>query len=162
MESFVRHYYETLDEYEAAQRGKKILYPLIRHESDSSNAEYWALTEKLKGRERCIASMFIDAVKEHDRKRIVELANAVEFFKNKRYPKLWGADHDRLRMIWLKTLLEHYGERITIRQLAQFLAQGASATGKKLETPADGFSALRRKCKQLNFPLAESRKTSGK
>jgi hypothetical protein len=56
------------------------------------------------------------------------------------------------------------GEKITIREVAEFLARRKSGLKQtpKIETPADGFSALRKKCRELNVPLAPSRKISPK
>lgn len=46
---------------------------------------------------------------------------------------------------------------MTIRQVAEYVAMD-----KTVGSSEDGFSALRRKCQAIGFPLQESRKTSQK
>jgi hypothetical protein len=165
-ESFLRPYYDALDALEAAMKGNLICPPILKGEygnwSDISRDKFAALTKQLEERKETIASIFIEAVNTHDGERIMNLARAVWFFKDKRHP-FPPADRERTLLLFLKGLLDHTGEKLTIRQVAQFLnLEELSAGRKKLETPADGFSALRRKCKELGIPLAESRKTRRK
>lgn len=145
-------------------KGKAILAPLVRKEYDSetSTAELEKLQTELKQREQTIIGIFLEAINNHDGKAVMELAQAVWFFKDKRLPKRIPADRERSTMIALKSILDGAGEKISIRTLAEFLAVEAKAAGKKFEVSEDGFSALRRKCKEMNFPLAESRKRSRK
>jgi hypothetical protein len=57
-------------------------------------------------------------------------------------------------------------DKMTIREVAEYLAweknhkigDPVKSTFPKIETPADGFSALRRKCREVDFPLAPSKR----
>jgi len=164
VEAFLKLYYKALDEQEAAMKGKKNFTPLVRKDyaASVSHEEFQKIDRELKDREQTIVGIFLDAVNNHDGQTIIELANAVWFFKDKRLPNRIPADRERGTMIALKTLLDSAGQKIPIRTLAEFMAIEAKAAGKKFAIPEDGFSALRRKCKDMNFPLAESRKTSRK
>jgi hypothetical protein len=77
-------------------------------------------------------------------------------------PVEYGSDsqlYDRTRALCLclKSVLDEKGEKLTIRQVATFLAHRNFAETPRLDTPADGFSRLRRICREINFPLAETR-----
>lgn len=100
---------------------------------------------------------FVKALEESDADKILEIAEAVRFFKTHRHPVQKDADPERQGILWLK---ERFGgpddEWLTIREVADFIA------GKKVKTTDDGFSSLRRKCKELGLPLASSRKITGK
>jgi len=74
---------------------------------------------------------------------------------NQQYPK----NHDKRR---LSESLSFCKQAIRSRLVAQFLILDDAEARKKMKTPADGFSALRRKCLQLGVPLAESRKRKKK
>ena len=162
-ESFARHYYDALDEVQAAERGKTtcLPFPFSRREFDiKSSEEVRALWKKLQDKERCMAGILINAMNSHDSEMVMDLARAVSFFKDKRYPKFVAEDRERTILLCMKSLMERTGEKLTIRQVAQFLSMDELSAGKKLEVPADGFSALRRKCREINFPLAPLRKIS--
>ena len=103
--------------------------------------------------EKGICDIFIDAMKRNDADKIIEIAQAVWFFKDKRYPMFKPIDRERGLLLFAKARLDFHEQQWTIREVSEYLSGG-----KKVETPADGFSALRRKCRELNFPLAESRK----
>jgi hypothetical protein len=107
--------------------------------------------------------MFMQAVNSHNVERIMNLAKAVAFFKDKHLsPDFVPADRERALLLFLKMLVDRSGEKISIRRVAQFLLLDNPEARKKMVTPADGFSALRRKCLRLGIPLAESRKISPK
>jgi hypothetical protein len=163
-EAFIRLYYKSLDEWGAAMKGKKTLSPIWQGEADISPEEFQATHKKLREAEAMISQMFIDAVNRHDREAVLELANAVWFFRDKRYPNFIPADPERSQLLVLKQLMRVAEGKLTIRQVAQFLALKNTPLGQKIkiQSTEDGFSALRRKCKQLGIPLAESRKTSRK
>jgi hypothetical protein len=74
---------------------------------------------------------------------------------NQQYPK----GHGKRR---LSESLNYCKQVIRSRLVAQFLILDDAEARKKMKTPADGFSALRRKCLQLGVPLAESRKRKKK
>jgi len=118
------------------------------------------LHKELQSKQIAIAGIFIDAVNRHDGERIMQLAKAVWFFKDKREPNMNLADRERTILLFLKTILGHSGEKMTIRQVAQFMSIDDFSDGKQLKIPPDGFSALRRKCRELNIPLKPSRKIS--
>ena len=103
-----------------------------------------------------ICKIFLKAVQEHDAGKIIEIANAVLFFKGKFDPGFIHADPERNALLLIKDNLQRHKQKFTIRQVAELLARG------KVKTPADGFSALRRKCRELNVPIAPSRKISKK
>lgn len=113
------------------------------------------MQESQKHTEKAIFDIFMDAVNRNDASKILEIAETVRFFKDKRHPFHVDADKDRRWLIFLKARLGD-GESWPIRKVAEFLAGG------KVETPRDGFSALRRKCRELNFPISPSRKTRRK
>lgn len=159
--SFIRLYYDALDCMEAAMRLKKSLLPMSHLEADIELvSEIQAAEKKLKERAECISGIFIEAVNSHDREMIINLADAVWFFKGKRGPQFVPADLERSQLLFLKSILKHTGEKLTIRQIAQFLALRNLKLGQKLEikTPDDGFSALRRKCIELNIPFVPASK----
>lgn len=145
-------------------RGKRYLNPFLLGQCDSTytDEELNALAKKVKEYEETICSIFLQAVKHHDGKMIMELARGVWFFKDKRLFNHVPADRERGVLISLKMMLEEAGQKIPIRTLAEFLAIEAKAHGRKFNPEADGYSTLRRKCRQLDFPLAESRKTGRK
>ena len=62
----------------------------------------------------------------------------------------------------LKQIYLDKGKPFTIREVAKFVHMDADVQGKKFETSADGFSSLRRKCKQMGIPIKDSRKTKRK
>jgi len=85
------------------------------------------------------------------------------FFKDKRPSSDFiPADRERALLLFIKTIIDHSKEKIPIRMVAQFLILDDAEAHKKMKTPADGFSALRRKCLHLGVPLAESRKRKQK
>jgi hypothetical protein len=125
------------------------LWEKVRMIKLSPQAELEAL-ERFCGRENLkITRIFIDAVKNRDSKKIMEIAHAVEFFKF--FDIETAGDRYRSGILANKKILDKYGEKMTLRKLAE-----------KIEWPqsnsADGLSQLRRICRELNFPLAQSRK----
>jgi len=103
-----------------------------------------------------IAEEFFRALDNSDSEKILEIARGVWFFRNKRPGNFVPADPERMKLLHFKMTLAPW-EKVTIRTIAQHLAGTDD-----IPTPADGFSALRRKCRQLGIPLAESRKRSKK
>lgn len=96
-----------------------------------------------------LVCIVMDAINRKDSESLYQLARAVESrrAKEQREP----ADLLRMKILHLKTVVELTGAKWTLRQLAECIA------GKRLDNPADGFSGLRRICKELKFPLAPSR-----
>jgi len=145
-------------------KGKRQLYPVFKEEFDDeySPADIEKLKNKLTEREKTISSIFIQAVNEHDGEMIMNLARAAWFFKDKRPANFAPADRERALLLMLKLVTKHTGETLSIRQVAQYLSLDDIAHGKDLPTSEDGFSAIRRKCRQLGIPLVESRKRKTK
>jgi hypothetical protein len=101
--------------------------------------------------------IFMSAMDAQDFQTIQELANAVRFLKDIKYPSRAAADPDREKLLALKLRIQTGGKIMTLREVAEFLKNSIS-----LYSPEDGFSALRRKCHGINLPLAPSRKISKK
>jgi hypothetical protein len=97
--------------------------------------------------------IFFNAIKNRDSKKIIEIANAVEFLKSFHVGK--NCDRHRAKILFLKEALDGRGERWTIRKLAEIIKW------PKVNT-IDGMAQLRRLCHELKFPLAPSRQISGK
>lgn len=163
-ESFLRLYYEAKFRWEyAVESGKEVLFPWKVAAKIKSDSDFKILKNKFEDMERMISQMFMRAVDSHDGERILNLAKAVSFFKDKRPSSDFiPADRERALLLFIKTILDHSKEKIPIRMVAQFLILDDAEARKKMKTPADGFSALRRKCLQLGVPLAESRKRKKK
>ena len=100
-----------------------------------------------------IVRWFLEALDNHDGERIMRIARAVWFFKDKQ--GFNPVDHERTLLMFVKTLTDETETRLTIREIAEFIAADDS---RKTVYSQDGFSALRRKCRQLGIPLAPSRK----
>jgi len=100
--------------------------------------------------EKQLFEIFLLALIAHDRPTIIELADAAQFFDGMEGFK--AADPERLKLLRLKTSSAFNRSR-PIREIAEYLNGG-----KKVITPLDGFSALRRKCKELGIPVKRSRK----
>jgi hypothetical protein len=116
-----------------------------------------------------LREQFMAAVDADDFQKIHELAEAVRFFKTNKYPVHCDADPERAALLFLKKYYRHEDKdehKMTIREVAEFLAwekthkigDAVNSTFPKIETPADGFSALRRKCREVDFPLAPSKR----
>ncbi|HLX96203.1 MAG TPA: hypothetical protein VKU37_10715 [Verrucomicrobiae bacterium] len=142
-----------------AKKDKQIgMRPMVFFDGRRKRNVTWATAAQhlVKHVEKGICEIFVKALRENDAETIIELAQAVLFFKDKR-GGLVPKDRERGLLLLAKSRLNLYDQKWTIRETAEYLAGGPV-----VETPADGFSALRRKCRELNFPLAESRKRSRK
>ena len=162
-EAHLHFYYEALDDLEAAMNGKRFSIGLRgeREYADMTPEEFQELQKQVSDTKAAITEIFIEAVNNLDGDRIMRIATAVRWFRDKRPSKLLQVDRERTLLLFYKTALEeHKRVKPTIRQVAQFLALEDLAAGKKLVTPADGWSALRRKCKQVGLKLEASRKRS--
>jgi hypothetical protein len=120
------------------------------------NAEDEAADMRFEHWKNIVCDIFIKALLAHDREGILELANAAEFFKDKLDDDYVPADPERYKLLKLKTGSALNRPR-PIRKIAEYLNGG-----RRVQTPADGFSALRRKCKELGIPIQHSRKISKK
>ena len=118
-----------------------------------------------------LREIFMAAVEADDFQKIHDLAEAVRFFKTNKYPVHCDADPERAALLSLKKNYRHDDkdeDKMTIREVAEYLAwektckigDPVGSKFPKIETPADGFSALRRKCREVDFPLAPSTRKS--
>lgn len=103
-----------------------------------------------------ICDVFIQAVIEHNEQTILELAKAASFFKDK-LGKSPAADPERLKLLAIKNRPRIF-RTLTIRQIAEGIYD---KNGLKHHA-ADGFSVLRRKCKELGITIRPSKKRSRK
>jgi hypothetical protein len=105
-----------------------------------------------------ICDVFIKAVIEHDRKTILELADAAAFFEDKLGDDFTPADPVRFKLLKIKNQPRLYQKKFTMRQIAE------QVYDKKclVAAAADGFSRLRQTCKQLGIQIIPSRHTSKK
>lgn len=144
-------------------KGKKIFPGRYKAElpKDFDLSEMLQIEKELNGAKATIVGLFIDAVNNHDVAAIMEIARAVWFFKDHRHPHP-SADRERLALLFLRDIFQEHGGSWTIREIAKFVALEDTFLGKPFEAPADGFSALRRKCKELGIPVKPSRKTTKK
>jgi hypothetical protein len=158
-ETFV-NYYASIANMKTRSKDKSALEPRYEyfdgkrtHRKKMNFLQVCEFTKKHV--EKGLFEVFVKALEECDATKILEIAEAVRFFKTNRYPFHQDADPERYWLLWAKERLGD-DEKWTIRQIAEFLA------GERVETPADGFSSLRRKCREIGFPIAESRKISRK
>lgn len=141
------------------KKNKKIFEPALEGAYGGVSAsEVRELHAKLQKEERTITAIFLDAVNRHDGEQIMALARAVWFFKDKRHNNFADVDNERKQLLFLKTVTDEIGEKLTIRDVALALGFENLTEEKKRDMAADGFSALRRKCKQLGIVLVPSRK----
>lgn len=99
-----------------------------------------------------ICELFIKAVIKHDRDAIIKLADAAAFWKGK-LDKDYAVDKVRYKLLRLKNSSLFARHRsYTIRFLAEYVY------GRNVETPPDGFSYLRRICKEIGIRIKPSRK----
>ena len=114
-----------------------------------------AMDELIKN-EKVLCDIFIQAVRNLDGNKVMEIASGIWFLKNA-WQTQSNLDVERGLLLWIKPVLINNNKKWTILEVAKFLARG-----KKVRMSADGFSSLRRKCKELDFPLAESGKSKRK
>jgi hypothetical protein len=94
-----------------------------------------------------ILGIVLFAIKTKDSATIFEIGKAIEFFKT----PVKSADPYRKKILFAKFILDSANLKMTI---------GALASALKLpkQSSLDGFSQLRRICRDLKFPLKASRK----
>ena len=167
-EDLVRMYYATRTELNTQMDGSRNWHHkvIIRRQGEKEiSTDVAKITElAFKNIKTSLFDKLMSAIDGEDSHKIQELADAVRFFKGRKRPHPIPIDVEREMLLSLK--VELGGEKITIRELAEFMAKkkkklGLAATPEN-DTPADGFSALRRKCREINSPLAPSRKISAK
>jgi hypothetical protein len=127
---------------------------LMKKTKMSKNSKYvMDLKASVEGFEKQICAEFLTAVRNCDASKIIEIADSVARFKGKFDADYQPADPERLRLLLLKYELQQRRKKMTVREVACFL-YGDDAE----KFSDDGFSALRRKCKELGFPLKPAKK----
>lgn len=99
-----------------------------------------------------LIKIFMDSINSRDFEKIVEIANAVKFIKSFEDKR---GDLFRAEILFHKLWLDKKGIKWPIRKVA-------GKIGWPDKVGADGFKQLRRMCKELNFPLAESKHKANK
>jgi hypothetical protein len=98
---------------------------------------------------KVVSDVFVTALLNHDKKTILELANAAEFFKGK-IGMAQEVEPVCAKLLMLKATYNiHKG--MTIREIAEFVY------GKGVAPRTDGYSHLRQLCKKLGLPIKPSR-----
>ena len=108
-----------------------------------------------------LCQVFLAAVKSHDRDRIIEIADAVWYFKDKIVLDPAGAKHDPIRdaILKLRYLVKTTKSPMNIATAVSFVE---AITGKKIPGKENGYKDFRDKCKELDFPIEPTRKPSRK
>lgn len=157
-ERFVRYFYLAFDGRKNAVKKIKELSKFDykspfnpRDQKGITGKEFQEICDAFERHKKNIVTIFLGALYSHDGAAIMRLAYAVEFFKkNLKSPPV---DVDRKKLLFAKMVFEKENESWPLWKIASFLGH----------PPADdGYSALRRKCKQLGVPFFESRKTSSR
>jgi hypothetical protein len=94
-----------------------------------------------------ISQILLDAINSRDSKEIFEIGRAVNFLKKFKA----SGDSYRYLILHMKNALDRKRKKIPIRDIAKMI-------GWPDMSGADGFKQIRRMCKELNFPLADSRR----
>lgn len=104
---------------------------------------------------RQLCELFINAVENHDGQRIIELAEAVWFFKGKSKP----ADPTRHALLGFKYSMGIMGQKS--QPIGKIVAD-LKSQGIAVGSPEDGYSKIRKICKELGIAITPSRKTGKK
>jgi hypothetical protein len=117
----------------------------------------------LKFFEKELCRTFIRAIKSFDNKTLHEFERAIWYFQEhfkRNFMRITPeADSERGALLVLKYGLFRKRRKMTVREVARHLHTPA----KVEELAEDGFSALRRKCKSMHFPLvSESKKNKSR
>jgi hypothetical protein len=105
-----------------------------------------ALKKQIDIERQELCMIFLDAIDAQDSKKIFEIGRAIDSHKAG-----CSGDRNRAAILTWKWLLDARGEKMTIRELAQII-------GWRDMKSADGFSQLRRLCRELKFPIAPSKR----
>ncbi len=183
-------YYDTEANFQSAVQGHLKLpgkHPLHTPDGRTRLVTFReGLEHSLKLARDGLCEQFMIAVTAGNFQKIHELAEVVRFFKTGNYNMRRNADPERAALLSLKKRIRYESEKMTIREVAEYLAgvrlykmrhkwdhheylawlrdrtmgDRQDVNFPKVETSADGFSALRKKCREIKFPLAPSRKIS--
>jgi hypothetical protein len=123
----------------------------LQVEAGKKAAKEIALVQMLVERDRArFCKMFIDALDARDSQKFFEVGRALEQPK-----KPDSNDNKRGAILGLKLVAELTKTSLTVSEVAEMVDWPQIK-------PDDGYSRLRTLCKELGYPLAASRKTSGK
>jgi hypothetical protein len=143
VESPVAAFYCSLD-LEAAMKTKESVFPFKQRLTTKFRKKF-AKIFSLQHAEcrKTLSDLFLFAVENHKRDLIIELAEAVWFFRDKRALGFPTEDRIRTQLLLVKAGLEHLKVSASIRDIAALLG---------IEPTADGNSQLREMCKELGVP----------
>jgi len=135
---------------------------LIRKNKNNGFPKRWLPVLK-RMQNRAIAYLsdeYMQAVNIADTNKIMEIANSVRFISSFKNGFQSAMDPERAALLMLKDEYLQGARPLKIREIADLVAQLTCRTDRQdlLAIPADGFSALRRKCKEIGLPIAPSRK----
>jgi hypothetical protein len=111
----------------------------------------------LKRQEKVLCDIFINAIRNADVDKIMELVEGVILSKD--HPPFTSVDPRRRWILLLKMRLAKHGSTMTVSQVVNFLN---AYTTTKIRQTDDGYSQIRRLCKELDFPLTKSKKNKRK
>jgi hypothetical protein len=120
-------------------------YPKDEPDQDELNFKKWR---------DIVSNVFIQAVIDCDKERILQLAEAAAFFKDKLGDGFPPADPVRHKLLQIKYRPSIMQTAFTIRQLAEMVYPQKRVK----QLAGDGFSALRRICKEMGIRIKPSRK----
>jgi hypothetical protein len=164
-------YYQWQEKLRQIQSGKK---PEGTHWTDENTPEAKAASEAIALNNRAIqqyaeqdrvelCKILLGAIDKRKSGVLFEFAKAVESLKT-----VQTIDRYRPGILTWKWLLDKQGEKLTIQELTQILCWRGMKSEKKSEKihrqisgvvkSDDGFSQLRRLCRELDFPLKPSRR----
>jgi hypothetical protein len=110
--------------------------------------------------EKIIARYFLDAINNYDGQKVYEIAEAVWFLKGRFASFFEGGgnqkDPERALLILTKSRLDRDGKKWKRRQVAEYLY------GKDVKSDDVDWTTVIAKCRAMNFPLDEKRRTRKK
>ncbi len=160
IETVLRLYYYAWGEVQKIQSGKKAAIEEIGQEYLPLTTEFIAEHHAALKKGVCehasqLCGILMDAVNARDAAKIHEIGKAVEFLQTYKP----AGDERRHQILAFKSC---FNGKMTVRELAELLAKFGLVTKAEMEAARiDGFSALRKQCKELGFRLADSSKLRG-
>lgn len=145
-------YYREIQEMMKMQSGQKTTYEeildglgLVKEKEVALNRQ---VIKTLVERDRVrLCQIFIAAVDAQDSKSLIAIAKTIERLKTNK----GVADRYRSEILMWKGILEKRNRGMTIKELARVIDWPRKFSD-------DGFAQLRRMCRELNFPIAASRR----
>lgn len=147
----LNNYLQELPDFNKLESGQKTKYQTIMEKVDFLTEDRLLLhnrvTKKLIQEDRArFCKMFIAAIDAQDSEAIFEFGRAIERLKT----HTAAADRYRSEILKLRRVAELTNTSLSVREVAQMIEW-------KQSDSADGFSTLRKLCKELKYPLARSR-----